>query len=166
MAAWSRLARPGARFITIDRDPNDCRPRPGDPVHPSIYQGPMAMTEQGGGIYHLMLPGQRIDVIRGWTSDPEAKQKFLDALGDDKIDFMFHDASHSAEMFHEDFQWMWPLIACGGIFATHDIQVSVVPGITKSIEWERIKREEDYSAVYEWKEGRHGDSFGIGALIK
>lgn len=167
IAAWFKLARPDAKFITIDRDPNDCRPRPGEPVHPSIYRGPIrGMTEQGGGVYHLKQPTQDLHVISGWTHDPVAKQKFLDALGDDKIDFMMHDASHQAEMFHEDFQWMWPLISEGGILASHDIQVSTVPNITKHIEWDRIKREEAYSAVYEYRGSKDSDSFGIGVIIK
>ncbi len=166
IAAWARLARPDARFITIDRDPNDCRPRPGDPINPAIYRGRLAMTEQGGGVYHLMRPGQRVSVIRGWTYDPEAKRQFLEALGGRKIDFMFHDASHQAEMFHADFEWMWPLIEEGGVLASHDIMPSVVPGITKSVEWERIRKEETYSALYEWRGSRDGDSFGIGAIIK
>ena len=167
IAAWFKLARADAKFITIDRDPNDCRPRPGEPVHPSIYNGPIkGMTEQGGGVYHLKKPTQDLHVIRGWTTDPEAKAAFLKALGDDKIDWLTHDASHGEKMFHEDFQWMWPLIAEGGVFMSHDIQPSADPKITKNIEWERIKREEDYSAVYEFRGNRDSDSMGIGILIR
>lgn len=167
IAAWFKLARPDAKFLVIDRDCNDCLPRPGEPVSPHIYGGPIkGMTEQGGGVYHLKQPTQDLHVIWGWTTDPVAKQKFLDALGGDKIDWMFHDASHEASMFHQDFEWMWPLIADGGVLASHDIQPSTVPNITKSIEWERIKREETYSAVYEWRGNQHSDSYGVGALIK
>lgn len=167
LAAWMRLSHPNAKFICIDRDVNDALPRPGEPVHPSIYNGPIrGMTEQGGGVYHLVLPGQTLHVINGWTYEPGAKEKFLNALGDDKIDLLFHDASHQAEMFAEDFKWMWPLVAEGGMLCSHDIQPSSVPNITKSIEWERIKREETYSAVYEWRGGTGSDSFGLGCLIK
>ena len=167
LAAWAKLARKDAHFIAIDRDPNDALPRHGEAVSPHIYNGPIkGMTEQGGGLYHLFLPTQRVDVIRGWTTDPEAKTAFLKALGDDKIDWMTHDASHEASMFHQDFEWMWPLISEGGVLMSHDIQPSKVPSLNKGIEWERIKREEEYSAVYEYRGNRDSDSMGIGILIK
>lgn len=164
-AAWCRLGRHDAIIIGLDRDVNDCRPRPGEPVHPDIYSGPLHATTSGGGMYHLRRGQQIIHPINGWTYEPVVKETLLHTLNGRKIDFLFHDASHSAAMFAEDFNFLYPLIADGGIFSVHDIQPSESPDCNKSEEWERIKRTAVYSAVYEWTTYA-GDSLGIGALIK
>lgn len=165
-AGWCKLASHDATLIAIDRCLDDARPRPGDPVHPAIYSGPLASTSNGGGIYHLRQFGQRIIGINGWSYEPHVMEKLLAELDGRKIDFLFNDASHSASMFAQDFKLYWPLVADGGIFATHDIMKSAHPDCDKNTEWERIKREEEYSACYEFLGSRHDDSMGIGVLIK
>lgn len=168
-AAWCKLGREDATIIAIDRDLNDCYPRPGNPVHPSIYSGSLAMTCDGGGIHHLKKASQKIIGINGWTSEQKTRDKLnevLDGLGGEKIDFLFHDASHEASMFHEDFKWLWPLVADGGIFASHDICQSDDPKCNKGEEWARIIQSTDFSALYEYKCGPGEQNMGIGVLIK
>lgn len=165
-AGWCAIGRSGAEFIFIDRDLQDCRPRPGDPVDPGIYSGPLKMTNQGGGIFHLAQRGQNIHGISGWSHAPETLSQLKAILNGRQIDWLYNDASHSAKMFAQDFQIYWPLIAPGGVFATHDIMPSAHPDCDKSVEWERIKREETYSACFEFRGSRNDDSMGQGILIK
>lgn len=166
-AGWCSLGRPNALLVGIDRDLNDCRPRPNDPVHPRIARNiPHKMTAQGGGIYDLGRNLQRIIAINGWSHDEAVLSQLRGVLGGRGIDWLFHDASHSKEMFAKDFQLYWPLIAEGGVFAAHDIQSSKAPNCDKSVEWERIKAEETYSMVMEFKGNPNEDSLGVGVLIK
>lgn len=165
-ASWCQLANKGATLIGIDRCLDDCRPRPGDPIHPKIYRGPLYRSSQGGGIKHLGRPGQRIVGINGWSYEPTVRVDLLHELNERKIDFLFHDASHKSEMFEADFEWMWPLIADGGIFASHDIMPSSHPDCDKSVAWKKIKHTAGQSACYEYRGAADQDSFGIGVLIK
>lgn len=165
-AAWCELAPPGALLISLDRCVNDCRPRPGEPVHPSIYNGPLRMTEQGGGTYSLGKKGQTVKAINGWTYEQSTQESLINALGGRKIQFLYHDASHDYEGSMSDFGWMWPLIEEGGIMAFHDIMESKAEGVTKSKFWKWVKENVDYSACYEIRSGRGDDSLGQGILIK
>lgn len=165
-ASFCELAAPDATLISIDRCINDCRPRPGEPVHPSVYNGPLRMSEQGGGVYSLGKKGQRVYGINGWSHEKSTQDRLEEILAGRKIDFLFNDGSHSKEMFADDFRWMWPLVAEGGIFATHDIHHSKAEGCDKRVEWERIIAEETYSAMYEFRPAYSEDSLGIGVLIR
>jgi predicted O-methyltransferase YrrM len=166
LAAWCQLAPPDATIIALDKDLNDCRPRPGDPVHPSIYNGSLKMTSDGGGIYHLKQKGQTMIGINGWTHDPRVQEEVKTKLNGRTIDFCFHDASHSARMTREDMTWIWPLISPGGVLALHDIQPSAHPDCDKCVAWQEMKDTLDYSARYEFCGSRHDDSMGIGILVK
>lgn len=166
-AGWCFLGRPDALIIGIDRDVQDCRPRAGDQVHPRICSHQINhMTLDGGGMHSLGRNNQRIIPINGWSHEESTISQLKTVLGGNKIDWLYHDASHSKEMFATDFQIYWPLIASGGVFAVHDIQESKAPNCDKSVEWERIKKEEDYSMMMEFKGSRNEDSLGIGVLIK
>ena len=166
LAGWCRLAPTDATIIFIDRCVNDCRPKPGDPVHPSVSTRSHAVTEDGGGAHYLARGHQRIIPINGWSYDPAVMNMLLAALDGRKIDFLYHDASHSKEMFARDFKLYWPLVAEGGIFATHDVMHSNALECDKSVEWGRIRKEEEYSACYEYFSSRGHDSMGNGVLIK
>lgn len=166
LAAWCRLAPPAALIVSIDRCVDDCRPRPNDPVHSDISRHSEKYTTQGGGAHYLKQPNQTLVAINGWSYDGHVMDKLLAALRGNKIDFLFDDASHSAEMFKVDFDLYWPLIADGGIFASHDICPSAHPDVTKALHWEWIKKNVDYSACYEYRGQKDCDSLGIGVLIK
>lgn len=165
-ASWCQLAPDDAVIIAVDRCLDDCRPRPGDPVHPGISIRSDLSSSNGGGIYHLGKAGQTIIGVNGWTTEQSTKDKLIAALNGRKIDFLFHDASHERSMFIQDFEWMYPLVADGGVFATHDIQQSQHPECNKSEAWKTIKLMADYSACFEFLGSRNDDSLGIGVLIK
>lgn len=166
LASWCMLAPDDATIIAIDRDLNDCRPRPGDPVHPAIWNGELKMSDQGGGFHCLKKANQKILGISGWSFDDITVARLKHYLQGRKIDFLFHDASHEASMFAKDWKVYWPLIAEGGIFASHDISPSSDPKCNKNVEWERIKREEQYSAVFEFKSHPSVTEMGVGVIIK
>lgn len=165
-AGWCVLAPDDCTLISIDRCINDARPRPGEPVHPSIYNGHLLMAEQGGGVYHHRQRQQRVHAINGWSHDASTLSHLNNILGDRKIDFLFHDASHHHEDFHRDFETYWPLVTEGGILASHDICPCSDPKSNKAPEWDRIRNEEDYSALYEWRGSRNENSLGIGVIVK
>lgn len=165
-ASWLQLGRDDLTFIAIDRCLDDSLPRPGEPVHKDIYSGPLKMYSQGGGIHHLKKPNQTVVGISGWTHEESTIQQLLGVLGGRKVDFMFHDASHKMEKSAADFQIFWPLIAEGGAMAFHDINWSADLNCDKKIEWDRIRREETYSACYEFLPSRETSEMGIGVLLK
>ena len=166
-AGWCALGKKDALLISIDRDLNDCRPRKGDQVHPSIVDHEVTrMTCEGGGLYALGRHNQRVVGLSGWSTDEHVLTKLRETLGGQKIDWLFHDASHQPEKFAKDFAIYWPMVADGGVFASHDIMPCKDPNSNKSTEWERIKAEETYSAIFEFKGRRDDDSYGIGILIK
>ena len=166
LAAWCQLAPPDATIIALDRCLDDARPRPGDPVHSSIYNGPLKSTSEGGGIYHLKKKGQIMIGVNGWTHDPAVQEKVRSVLSGRTIDFLFHDVSHSARMTREDMVWMWPLISPGGVLALHDIQPSAHPDCDKNQAWREMVDTLDYTARYEFCGNRYDDSMGVGVLIK
>jgi len=166
LAGWCQLAPMDATIIFIDRCVNDCRPRPGDPVHPDIASRHDAVTTGGGGGYLLARGHQRIVPINGWSYEPPVISKLMRELAGRKVDFLFHDASHEASMFLRDFEIYWPLVADGGVFASHDICPSSVPNVNKHEAWAQIVRDCKYSARYEYHGGNGSESFGIGVLIK
>lgn len=166
LAAWCQLASPDATIIALDRCLDDARPRPGDPVHPSIYNGPLKSTSQGGGIHHLKQGGQTIIGVNGWTNDPVVQSQVTTALNGRTIDFIFHDCSHSSRQTREDMVWMWPLVSSGGVLALHDIQPSKHPDCDKAIAWREMVETLHYSARYEFCGNPQDDSMGVGILIK
>lgn len=165
-AGWCQLGSPDATIISIDRDTNDARPRTGEPVHPDIYTGPLANTENGGGLFCLRKYQQIIHAISGWSMDFGTTQKLREILAGRSIDFLFHDASHEANMFARDFEIYWPMVAKGGVFAAHDIAPSAAPDCNKSVAWERIKHEAEYAYRYEYMAHSSFTEMGIGVLIK
>ncbi len=166
-AAWCHLGDPFATIIGIDRCINDCLPRRGENVHPSIApQKSHPMSDQGGGIFALGKGGQTIHAINGWSTEDSTFSQLKEILGDRKIDWLWTDSSHEEKMFAKEFEMYFPLVAEGGVFCTHDVQYSSHPDVTKWAEWERIKMNAEYSACFEFRGSRTDESFGIGTLIK
>lgn len=117
-------------------------------------------------MYALGKSSQIIRPINGWTTEQSTKDTLAKVLDGRKIDFCFHDASHEADMFRQDFQWLWPLIADGGVFSSHDIMRSDDPKCNKKEAWDEIKATTDYSALMEFTAGPNEQNMGIGVLIK
>lgn len=166
LAAWCLLAPEDALIVSIDRCVDDCRPRPGDPVHTDISNRSEKYTSQGGGAYYLKQPNQTLVAINGWSYEKAVMDKLLATLNGRKIDFLMHDASHASAMFAADWKLYWPLVAPDGVFASHDINWSADPLCDKRTEWQRIKREEAYSACYEYLPHPSISEMGIGVLVK
>lgn len=164
-AGWCKLAPADALLIGIDRCVDDCRPRPGDPVHPMISMFSNASTTNGGGMYHLAQGTQRVVPINGWSYEPHVMKQLLEVLSGRKIDFLMHDASHQKDMAARDYDIYRPLMAEGSMMAFHDIQRSAHPDCNKSEFWEWTKDNVEYSARFEFLGGTHDDSLGIGILI-
>lgn len=166
-AGWCMFGQPDALIIMVDRDTNDIRPRPNEPVHPSVATQKMwPMTESGGGAHALRKHNQTVHPISGWSYEDSTFNRVKAILGSKKVDWMFTDSSHEQSMFADEFKLYWPLVEEGGVYCTHDIQFSSHPSVTKWKEWERIKKEEEYSACFEFLSSRADDSLGIGVLIK
>ncbi len=166
-AAWCVLGEPDATIIGIDRCINDCLPRRGENIHPSIApQKNHPMSEQGGGIFALAKHQQIVHAINGWSTEESTFSQLKEILGDRKIDWLWTDSSHEASMFAKEFEMYYPLVAEGGVFCTHDIQKSSHPDVTKWQEWTRIKQVMDYSACFEFLGSRIEDSLGIGVLVR
>jgi cephalosporin hydroxylase len=165
-ASWCHLGRNGSTIIAIDRSLDDSRPRPGESVDKMFFNGTPRMYSQGGGIKSLAQRGQTVIGINGWTHDPAVQEELKRVLNHRKIDWVFHDASHSARMYEEDVEWMWPLLDKGGVWASHDIMPSSHPDCNKS-EYHQVMRDTfDYSAMYEFRGSRSDDSMGIAAFIR
>lgn len=166
LAGWCILGQPEACIVAIDRDLNDCRPRPGEPVDPSIYSGGLYYTNQGGGANCLKKPAQHLYTIQGWSTDPRTIEVLYRVLGGDMIDWLWNDASHDYAGTMKDWNTYWPMISEGGVYAMHDILPSAHPDVTRSKAWQEIKSTVDYSACYEFCGSRNQDSMGIGVIIK
>lgn len=166
LAGWCILAPDDACIIAIDKDLNDCRPRPNEPVHPSIYNGQLKITNEGGGAYNLKKHGQTLHCINGWSTEERTITRLHQLLDGDMIDFLWNDASHGYSDTMRDWEFYWPMVADGGIYAMHDIMPSAHPDVTRSKAFEEIKANADYSALYEFKGPRHQDSMGISAFVK
>lgn len=165
-ASWCKLGEPDALIIGIDRDVNDCRPRHNEPVHQMIsIPGQHKTTDQGGGMMHLACFQQKVIPIKGWSHAPHVLEELRITLKDRKIDWLFHDASHSADMAHRDYELYRPFMAEGSVMAFHDIQESQVPECNKSEWWQEVKANGDYSALYEFRGPKNADSMGIGVII-
>jgi len=165
-AAWCILGRADATIIGIDRCLDDSRPRPGDPVHPSIHPGPYAMYSQGGGILHLAQRRQKVIGINGWSLEASTLSQLNEVLQGRTIDWLFNDGSHEASMAQGDFENYWPLISEGGVYATHDICRSDDPKCNKKEWWDHAVATADYSAVFEFKPSRNEQNMGIGLFVK
>lgn len=165
-AGWCIHGQPHALLIFIDRCLDDSRPRPGDPGNQNVYSGPLKMYSNGGGICHLGRNGQVVRGINGWSHDSHVFSQLKTLLNGHKIDWLWTDSSHEAGMFEKEFAMYWPFVAEGGVFCTHDIQHSSHPDVTKWKSWERIKQEESYSMMMEFKGSKSEDSLGIGVLVK
>jgi cephalosporin hydroxylase len=166
-ASWCYLGEPDATLIGIDRCVDDCRPRRGGPVSHTIAR-PSLMdksTSQGGGMYACGKEGQKIIPINGWSYSPAVLEELTLVLKGRKIDWLFHDASHAADMSRKDYALYRPFMAEGSVMAFHDIQPSAHPDCNKSEWWDEVKAAGDYSAIFEFLGPKNSDSMGIGVII-
>jgi predicted O-methyltransferase YrrM len=171
-AGWCQLAPDDALIIGIDRNPDDCNPRAGGHIiHRDIdnrFGCLLVSTSNGGGAYRLKRreSNQRIEIIKGWSYEETVMKRLLEVLDGKKIDWIFHDASHSEEMTSKDYELYWPLVSPGGAMAFHDISYSSVPEVSKWKWWrKRYELKLNYYVCYSYEMGVD-QSMGIGVLFK
>lgn len=166
LAGWCQLATWPCTIIAIDRDLNDCRPRPGDPVHAAIYDGPLKLSSEGGGCCSLVKPHQKFFGLQGWSFQPEMVAAVEKVLNGQRIDWLFSDASHASEMFTQEFDAYWPMVSDGGVLCSHDINWSADPKCDKQKAWHEITRSAEYSARFEFHPHISVSEMSIGVLIR
>jgi predicted O-methyltransferase YrrM len=65
--------------------------------------------------------GQRLHLMRADSHSPGTKQRVLQILDGEQLDYLFLDADHTYFGVQRDFQMYAPLVRSGGIVAFHDI---------------------------------------------
>lgn len=167
LASWCFLGDPSAKILALDKDLNDALPRGGEQINPRIVSRQVnSMSQDGGGIYALSRNNQRMIGVTGWSFNPETVEQVKIALAGEKLQWIWNDGSHSADMARKDFDLYWPLVASGGVYASHDVMPSKVPECNKSEWWEETRDRDDYSMRMEFFSSRNEDSMGIGVLVK
>jgi predicted O-methyltransferase YrrM len=72
---------------------------------------------------------QRVVLLRGDSGDPAIRDRVVETLGGDRLDFLLIDGDHSYEGARRDWETYAPLVRPGGLIAFHDI----VPGPEKLV---------------------------------
>jgi predicted O-methyltransferase YrrM len=136
--------------------------------------------EFGGGYPHwrerlyrsFASEGERIELIRADSHDPETLAMVTSVLHGRPLDFLFIDGDHSREGVECDFAMYSPLVRDGGLIAFHDIVPSPekMPADGSGLHycsggvpefWGQVKDVYDSrELVADWNQG----SFGIGVL--
>src|SRR5208282_1825642 len=65
--------------------------------------------------------GQRLHLLRVDSHSPETKERVLEILAGELLDYLFIDGDHTYEGVQRDFRMYSPLVRSGGIVAFHDI---------------------------------------------
>lgn len=86
--------------------------------------------------------GQRTEVIRGDSHDPEIVDAVARVLGREPIvDFLFVDGDHSEEGVEQDFRSYAPFVRRGGLIGFHDILPHTDSGIAaQHMSWIGVDR--------------------------
>jgi predicted O-methyltransferase YrrM len=144
---WAQAADEHATIISIDL--------PGGPF--------------GGGYPTSRIPfyqsfarsGQRIHLLREDSHSPGARDRVVDLLAHEPLDFLFIDGDHTYNGIRTDFQLFAPLCRPGGLIAFHDIcPAPHDPAIQVSRFWSELR---DRYPVTEWiGEDNSGRRIGIG----
>jgi len=109
------------------------------------------------------LPGQRIELIRASSHEESTKKKAQEALGENKLDFLFIDGDHTYKGAKKDYEMYSPLVKEGGVIALHDITPCKWAGCEVDKFWNELKAENEYVEYVEsWKQGFGG----IGIITK
>lgn len=83
----------------------------------------------GGGYPRRKIPlfrrfprsGQQLHLIRADSHSPVTKERVLQILDGELLDYLFLDGDHTYSGVQRDFQMYAPLVRSGGIIAFHDI---------------------------------------------
>lgn len=121
------LSPPDAKIISVD-----------------LPSGPF-----GGGYPWRKVPlfrrfprgGQQLHLMRGDSHSPLTKERVLEILGGEQLDYLFLDGDHTYSGVKHDFEMYSPLVRSDGIVAFHDI-VTYKPESGCQVEkfWDEIKQ--------------------------
>jgi predicted O-methyltransferase YrrM len=64
---------------------------------------------------------QELHLLRADSHAPETKERVLQLLGGEKLDYLFLDGDHRYEGVRSDFEMYAPMVRSGGMVAFHDI---------------------------------------------
>jgi predicted O-methyltransferase YrrM len=121
------LSPPDAKIISVD-----------------LPSGPF-----GGGYPRRKVPlfrrfprgSQQLHLIRADSHSPRTKERVLEILDGEQLDYLFLDGDHTYAGVQRDFQMYAPLVRSGGIVAFHDITT--------------YKRESECQVGKFWREIKH-----------
>jgi predicted O-methyltransferase YrrM len=93
---------------------------------------------------------QELHLIRADSHRAETKERVLQLLQDERLDFLFIDADHTYEGVSRDFEMYAPLVRTGGMVAFHDI-VTHKQGTLCEVErfWNEVKQRYQYREFVE-----------------
>jgi cephalosporin hydroxylase len=149
MALWSQIADPHACLIGLDI---------------KIGAGVEARIRSN------LQVSQTLWLIEADSHTAAAKQRVVEALGENKLDFLFIDGDHTYEGVKQDLENYRSLVRPGGLIALHDIvpDYNVRFGIQTDHNaggvhqfWREISRS---FAHYEFVESVAQDGYGIGVI--
>jgi predicted O-methyltransferase YrrM len=118
---------------------------------------------------------QQLHLIRADSHSQETKERILQILDGERLDYLFLDGDHTYCGVQRDFQMYAPLVRSGGIVALHDI-VTYTRGVECQVEkfWREIKHHYRHHEIIEDVNegslpvaitGTHMDTAGLGVLF-
>lgn len=107
---------------------------------------------------------QELILLRSDSHLEETKDKIINILEGDKIDFLFIDGDHEYEGVKKDFEMYSPLVRSGGVIAFHDIAPNGDRQYTGGVPifWKEIK---DSYKIKEFIKDENQRGFGIGLIF-
>ena len=101
---WCQLATDDAHIVSIDLP----------------AESEVGRTGQAG-LKRFAKHTQRLEFIRSDSNREKTRDRLVNVLDGDRIDFLFIDGDHRYESVRRDFELYGPLVRLGGIVAFHDI---------------------------------------------
>jgi predicted O-methyltransferase YrrM len=148
LAAWCKVAAPGAVLVSVDLPDEADTPATSDELR------------------RLARAGQGLEVVRGDSHAEETRRDVEAALAGREVDFLMIDADHSYDGVRRDFELYAPLVRDGGLIALHDIVPhSRRPNVEVARFWAEIRdRYEHEEFIAPGRDVGFGPWGGIGVL--
>jgi cephalosporin hydroxylase len=104
------------------------------------------MSVQADLYMSLPPPGStcKVELLTGDSHSPEFKMRIAEALGNEKVDFLFIDGDHTIEGVTADYENYREFVRPGGIIAFHDILENQPLPVNQVFHlWEKLKKDLD-----------------------
>jgi cephalosporin hydroxylase len=147
---FASVAQPDALLVSID-----------DPSAEGMFGGKRAYKRRAHLYRALGTPGQRVVFFAADSHSDATHARVVEALGGERLDFLFIDGDHTREGVEADFRMYSTLVRSGGLVAFHDI----VPGPEEFVGgvpdfWQSVRDGNAVELVEDWNQR----GFGIGVL--